>query len=464
MLLKIILIHVHPFSRDRFLMLQPGPGSLRRRSSIHLKGAVDCQEKGFVSLQTKLVKGELPTCPACLEFLKVQNFDMETLQARLNPEQVGHPEKDAPNAGALADEDDADPLSYAKKMYPVIVLLPPGSFGKKLPYRCTLCKTARWPGGKVGDLCARKSESVRGFLDSHLNSQMHISLSQGKRHLGNSQQADCWGLEVNDTTRSGPLGNVWKSEFETWIAMTNLEQFGRHTYWQEKSKDGQSWFIRSQTCKKKVLWDIDESEKPICEECMKLGSSTCVVRAVSKHSQKYMAARLLHARLFEGKDGVKEVEKAFYNGGLYAIDPKKVNDTLALKTDHLQQIVRANWAHGLWTLKGPQMDFFKSTVQPSLRYSPGSVPECFSDVLVRFRAYVASGIASESDQVNLKLAAAALEGTLDGHPLLQGLSLQWMQPGSSLDSWCRAEAGIGGRKLEAGTDALWQQDVCPFIF
>lgn len=234
-------------------MLQPGPGSLRRRSSIHLKGAVDCQEKGFVSLQTKLVKGELPTCPACLEFLKVQNFDMETLQARLNPEQVGHPEKDAPNAGALADEDDADPLSYAKKMYPVIVLLPPGSFGKKLPYRCTLCKTARWPGGKVGDLCARKSESVRGFLDSHLNSQMHISLSQGKRHLGNSQQTDCCGLEVNDTTRSGPLGNVWKSEFETWIAMTNLEQFGRHIYWQEKSKDGQSWFIRSQTCKKKVL-------------------------------------------------------------------------------------------------------------------------------------------------------------------------------------------------------------------
>ena len=253
MLLKIILIHFHPFSRDRFLMLQPGPGSLRRRSSIHLKGAVDCQEKGFVSLQTKLVKGELPTCPACLEFLKVQNFDMETLQARLNPEQVGHPEKDAPNAGALADEDDADPLSYAKKMYPVIVPLPPGSFGKKLPYRCTLCKTARWPGGKVGDLCARKSESVRGFLDSHLNSQMHISLSQGKRHLGNSQQTDCCGLEVNDTTRSGPLGNVWKSEFETWIAMTNLEQFGRHIYWQEKSKDGQSWFIRSQTCKKKVL-------------------------------------------------------------------------------------------------------------------------------------------------------------------------------------------------------------------
>ena len=427
MLLKMILIHFHPFSRDRFLMLQPGPGSLRRRSSIHLKGAVDCQEKGFVSLQTKLVKGELPTCPACLEFLKVQNFDMETLQARLNPEQVGHPEKDAPNAGALADEDDADPLSYAKKMYPVIVLLPPGSFGKKLPYRCTLCKTARWPGGKVGDLCARKSESVRGFLDSHLNSQMHISLSQGKRHLGNSQQTDCCGLEVNDTTRSGPLGNVWKSEFETWIAMTNLEQFGRHIYWQEKSKDGQSWFIRSQTCKKKVLWDIDESEKPICEECMKLGSSTCVVRAVSKHSQKYMAARLLHARLFEGKDGVKEVEKAFYNGGLYAIDPKKVNETLALKTDHLQQIVRANWAHGLWALKGPQMDFFKSTVQPSLRYSTGSVPECFSDVLVRFRAYVASGIASESDQVNLKLAAAALDGTLDGHPLLQGLSLQCLR-------------------------------------
>ena len=409
-------------------MLQPGPVSLRRRSPLQLKGVIDCQEKGFVNLQTKLVKGELPKCPACLEFLKVNNFDMEILQARLSPEQVGHPEKDAPKAGAGADADDADPLSYARKFYPVIILLPPGSFGKKLPFRCTLCKTARWPGGKVGDLCALKSESVKGFLDGHLNSGMHISRSQGERDLGSLQQADCRGLEVNDTTRSGQLGNVWKSEFEIWISMANLEQFGRHTYWQEKSKECQSWFVRSHSCKKKVLWDTEEdSEKPICEECLKLGASTCVVRAVSKFHQKYMAARLLHARLFEGSDGVKEVEKDYYNGALYAVDPKKVNETLALKTDHLQQIVRASWAHGLWTLKKAQLDFFNSTVQPSLRYTPGTVPECFSDVLTRFRAYVASGIASEGDNVNLKLAAAALDGTLDKHPLLQGLSLQCLR-------------------------------------
>ena len=43
---------------------------------------------------------------------------METLQARLNPEQVGHPEKDAPNAGALADEDDADPLKLCQEDVP----------------------------------------------------------------------------------------------------------------------------------------------------------------------------------------------------------------------------------------------------------------------------------------------------------------------------------------------------------
>ena len=93
-----------------------------------------------------------------------------------------------------AGETLGDPFSWARSLAPDIVILPPGSFGKKYPYQCKICVTRRQPEGKIGDLCRPQAKTIRHFLQTHINSSGH----QGNlRQMNPSEESgrlqDCQG-------------------------------------------------------------------------------------------------------------------------------------------------------------------------------------------------------------------------------------------------------------------------------
>ena len=442
-------------------------------SSFHrlapLKHVKDCKEGGFLHLQNNLKEGKLPSCKACQNLLQDRNFSMDGLQEALRQaEEDGQDAAEAPPGNGDAGREDRgivpparlrgdkeaeDPLAYARSFHPMIELLPPGEYGKKLPFRCKLCTSRAFPEGKVGDLIRMRADSVKYFLNSHFGSQLHQQNLQRSHDplaedtgSGTLIDRECGGLEVNNELHSGALGKIWQKEFDVWMNQANLEQFGKHKYWQTKTRHGSGWVIRASQCKKTVKAD-PELESPICRECLKLGTQTGVTKQVVRFSTKYYSAILLSARLFGGTQGVNEAEKEIRSGGLQQTDPEKVDELLTLSNDFLQQTVRGAWQH---LPDGSQTDayrqFFKSVVEPVLRYPVGKVPSCFADVIARAGAYLATGTATEADRVNLKIAAAALDGTLQHHPMLQGMALQCMR---MLDKEQRSVSLVGRRSHES---------------
>lgn len=148
-------------------------------------------------------------------------------------------------------------------------------------------------------------------------------------------------------------------------------------------------------------------------------------RTVGKFAEKYFLAKLLHARLFCGQETAQEVVTEYKKTKVYQKDAEHHDKVLAVDCRRLQQIVRGGWQGINERHQTPlQADFIDTTVRPALRVNVGRISDTFADVVARFSACIASGEASESDLANMRLAAACVDGTLDQHPLVQGLAFQ----------------------------------------
>lgn len=144
-----------------------------------------------------------------------------------------------------------------------------------------------------------------------------------------------------------------------------------------------------------------------------------------RFAQKYFYAKLLSNRLFGTPDAQDEAVREFMGSMLYRSDPPKQDKIMALDSGKLQQLVKNTWSScGEGTASITQKEFVNLVVAPALRVNTSAVPSCFADVIGRFSASLHSGQFSESDQAKLKLASAALDGTLSEHPLISGLALQ----------------------------------------
>ena len=170
---------------------------------------------------------------------------------------------------------------------------------------------------------------------------------------------------------------------------------------------------------------IPSRARQCCSECIQLGRPHGIVRSVARFAVRYYAARLLSARLFQGADAVASVEKEILSSQLFAQDHKRMQEIMTLSSGKLQQFVRASW---LSEAKGGQTEAFKNfnavAVYPSLQCNISNIPDRMSDVVARFDAILSSQEGSDQDLANLKLASAALKGSLSMHPLVHGLALQ----------------------------------------
>lgn len=264
-----------------------------------------CADKGFAAVQRKLIAGEEIKCEACQDLLKQHKFNQDDLQATIEgvlsgevpivkvtqqdaeskPVEVDQvvPEKSESDvvsgkkvkkkskknqAGSLADPNGEEAcFAFLKQFEPWIELLPPGTDGKKLPYRCKACKNKQQPEGRVGDLGRMKLWSVRHFLVQHVGSQYHKdNVADMEKLQVEVDKAPCEGLCVDDPETGGKL-YAHRDAFHLWASMACFESSARHSYWREANSD--SWFVRAKDCEKEGEV-LPQSERTVCKTCAAL--------------------------------------------------------------------------------------------------------------------------------------------------------------------------------------------------
>ena len=219
-----------------------------------MKAIRKCPDGGYKLLRHKLtesVHGPMyePDCPACQWLLKDTKFNLDNMrkivQDRLEGDAAA-PEPLPDEAGEDGDGEEGepaqkvDPLEYPKSLFPVIQILPAGSHGKTLPYRCTVCKTKGQPEGKIGEMSRLCKNVVDHFVKQHVKSSTHIKNLNKQKKRENATLVDCRGVKVNDPVYGKYLFELQK-EFSIWATHTNLKLFAKHTYWHDANED--SWYV-----------------------------------------------------------------------------------------------------------------------------------------------------------------------------------------------------------------------------
>lgn len=150
---------------------------------------------------------------------------------------------------------------------------------------------------------------------------------------GGEEMNQCEGFRVEASPEAGVL-QFYVREFADWAGMTNLPRFARHEYWQPPNDP--TWHIRSRNCERQLSSNSKRvGSRTVCSKCMAVGSCRGTVKTVYKHALKFFAAKLLHARLFQGEDRVTETVQEMKRGGLYRSDPKKLNTIVGLNNSQL---------------------------------------------------------------------------------------------------------------------------------
>ena len=221
------------------------PSSLGRLAPM--KKVNRCPHGGLRQVRTLLIKGEEITCAACQALFKKHNFEQERMEEVIaavingelipkikdekkqseNPqiednqdEEKGEDQPDgekgeARKKGSKAVEarrhqrvarlsEREQCMDYLHQYQGIIELLPTGSQGKRIPFRCLLCKTRSQPHGKVGELSAWKLSTVEYFLDKHLSCDTHQKNMRKAKNKGSEvvekHLVPCEAVAINDST------------------------------------------------------------------------------------------------------------------------------------------------------------------------------------------------------------------------------------------------------------------------
>ena len=140
-----------------------------------------------------------------------------------------------------------------------------------------------------------------------------------------------------------------------------------------------------------------------------------VVRCPIRFARKFWVAHYLNAKLFQSEASAESVLNEIKTSQLYLARDDKLITALKLQAPLLQQWVRMSCSHD--SNSNPRFQLFcKSIVDPSLDVNIADIPSNMEHIAARFTAIVKGGLASEEDQVRLKIACSAIKGALVGCP------------------------------------------------
>ena len=301
----------------------------RRRCAIAQAGK--CPDQGYVEFRNRLRTGKTPQCPVCVWAMEWYGISLETAADVLErgvdvveplPSAGSAPEEaeaEKPDAKAsqteeqdgVGEPDTEDDYLKCKKFVdsyrPHIEWVEgDNEKGYACAYRCHLCITRAQKHGKLNTLVHARFGYVERFLMQHINGdthQKHLAAWQARqRAVEAPQDRDCGGLRVADH-RFGSL-HYYAEEFATFVSFLKLDDTClRNKVWLDEGE----WFIRAEDCLRKV--SVDE---PLCRRCEALSEPTRMPRRVVSFYKKYVAARLLKARLFLTQQQQQEIGTTSY--------------------------------------------------------------------------------------------------------------------------------------------------------
>ena len=426
-----------------------------------MKKVTYCKGGGYKKLMHLLLEDKEVECSICKQLFERFKFSRddfgkkveESLADNLNKEPQD-PERGAEHEQAEQAEEDEDvmvgsliPKSQRKKRVenqdaeitewmknfePHIKLLPPGSYGKKVPYQCALCTTPSWPEGRVGECDEYRLGSIKYFIGKHVLNETHKR--KLRQHDGEvepefqDEVRTCSGFVVEQDFEGNTLRN-YNEEVAMWAKMTNLNEHARHNYTQNASEG--TWKIQSSKCMKEYKASPG-SDTPACQKCVELAGRKGIIRHIIRFMIKYWGAQYLSNKLFQGKAAVDELMRRIKETNFYKEYHARVTPVLDLDVQKLQQYIRASFLHD--SKCTPALaDFIACVVKPSLMVNTAAIPDQLADIAGRFATILAGGQASEQDMVDVKLAASCISGRLSGHPLIQGVTLQLQRRLEKLD-------------------------------
>ena len=436
-----------------------------------------CAGGGYSRLQTLMLDQEEIKCNICKDLLErckfaakdLEDVVAESLEGKLNREQ----EKDDEEAD---DEEDVvsslcpgvqkkksakrDPeveekmcRAYVATLAPVITLLPRGTHNKKVPYKCSVCASPKWPGGKVGECSKMNLVSVQNFIRNHLSSPSHIKACKKTEICAEHENyVSCVGACTRDES-GGKLFDLRK-EFHLWATHSNLQDHGKHSYAQLPNSN--DWIIVAESCKGQVNEaEVPAGSRPVCTCCLDMGRQRSLQRTVQKFWHKYYAALLLSAQLFQGEKNKAAVEDEMRKSAIYKTMPSSIDQLLSYEAVDLQQFVRQSFLSD--SRPSPNLKrFIHGVVKPSVQVTLASVPDRLAEVSAKMEAIIRGGGACEQDMLDIKTAAACVKGQMSKHPLLQGLIVSCR---TFLDKNSRGITTLRGRK-SASQSQLERDLVC----
>ena len=430
-----------------------------------MKKVTYCKGGGYKKLMHLLLEDKETECSICKQLLEKCKFSRENFRKKVEdsladnlpvePQQQPEDDEDA-MVGELipkvqrqkrGDNQDAEIVEWLKKYEPYIKLLPAGTYGKKVPYQCTLCKTLSWPEGRVGECDEYRLGSIKYFIGKHLVNETH------KRHLRQHEGVvepdvqeevrTCTGFVVEEDFEGNILAR-FSEETAMWAKMSNLSEFASHHYTQNASEG--RWKIQSRKCEKEYKV-CPRYERPACQKCIELAGRKGIIRHITRFMIKYWGAQYLSSKLFQGQAAVDELMRRIKETAFYKEYHSRVAPVLSLDVQKLQQYIRASFLHD--SKCTPALaDFIACVVKPCLMVNTAAIPEQLADIAGRFAAILAGGQASEQDMVDVKLAASCISGRLSGHPLIQGVTLQLQRRLEKLDRGIETMRGRRSKESE----------------
>ena len=266
-----------------------------------------CSDGGYQKMQLKFLSQVEVKCDVCKALLNEHGFNEQDLDkcitdvlsgARVmgvlpqiplplsdqqDPDEAQREQqlpKDQEQKGKQTDEIDkrVAAMNWLRTLAPTCTVLPAGSFGRKYPVQCNICKTKKQPTGKIIELVQMTVDSARYYIGQHYKSGQHQRAMQDIQHEEDNaitvERSQCEGLSISDSEQARKL-HTYQAEFRIWAMHSNFEGSARHSYTQSATEG--DWNVRSQHCLKETP-TRPGFEHQVCSKCHELGGAHGVSR------------------------------------------------------------------------------------------------------------------------------------------------------------------------------------------
>ena len=336
-----------------------------------------------------IAEDNTPPCEVCASFLmrkKHVRLDLISKYVRegfpkqerkdLKADESQVEQKKAEEADVHVDESE---LSWWEQCVNLVrsyspVLEPVFGPGPLLRYQCTVCTTKKQKEGKINKLgsseCMKDEGALKKckfLLNQHLDSATHVGRLQERqlheeRMQASTEEVSCCSLCATGEQREGI--HIHPEEMHLWVTHSDMaSEKLKHSYSFEKG----NWWIRHKDCKGTFERTVG-SDQEVCDLCRSLGHRHSVASSIVRFCNKHMSARLLHKRLFESPDEVKQFVDDMNRGAYARNHKKKWQNLVKMNNAELQQEVRKTFKFVPHQTRTKAFDLFYSmVVEPALK-------------------------------------------------------------------------------------------------